>query len=152
MRKKSAGKKLSISRRYVFLNHTADAKFQAFGRTLEEAFTNAALATASLMWDADEIGRKIQHTISIRGKDLERLLLSFLEEIIYLLDTQNFLLGAASDVQIEKRDKDYRLTAVFLGDECSSKYNIYGEVKAITYNEMIIKENDHVTLQVVVDM
>jgi SHS2 domain-containing protein len=35
--------------RYRFLRHTADAKFQAFGTTLEEAFINAALATASLM-------------------------------------------------------------------------------------------------------
>ena len=33
--------------RYKFLAHTADAKFQAFGETLEEAFGNAALATAS---------------------------------------------------------------------------------------------------------
>ncbi|MGB2763781.1 MAG: archease, partial [Candidatus Aminicenantaceae bacterium] len=32
--------------RYRFLEHTSDAKFQAFGNTLEEAFCNAALATA----------------------------------------------------------------------------------------------------------
>jgi len=37
--------------RYRILPHTADGKFRAFGATREEAFANAALAAASLMWD-----------------------------------------------------------------------------------------------------
>jgi len=40
-----------MMQKYRILPHTADAKFQAFGASLEEAFANAALATASLMWD-----------------------------------------------------------------------------------------------------
>jgi len=49
--------------RYRFLEHTADAKFQAFGKTLEEAFSNAALATASLMWDWEEIEQNVEHRV-----------------------------------------------------------------------------------------
>ncbi len=141
-----------MEQKFRYLDHTSDAKFQAFGRTMEEAFANAALATASLMWDVETIARKVRHPLSIQGKDLEQLLLHFLEEIIYLFDTKTFLLASTEEVKIEKNTNSYRLEAVFLGDDNRNKYNIYGEVKAITYSEMKIEKNDRITLQVVVDI
>ena len=141
-----------MEQRFRFLDHTADAKFQAFGRTIEEAFANAALATASLMWDTDVVDRNVRHPLSFRGGDLEQLLVHFLQEIIYLLETKTFLLGAAEEVKIKKEEDGYSLAAVFAGDNHSSHYKIFGEVKAITYNEMKIDKNDHITVQVVVDI
>lgn len=138
--------------RYRFLEHTADAKFQAFGKTLEEAFTNAALATASLIWDWEKVEKKIEYKVEIEGKDLKQLLSSFLEEIIYLLDSKMFLLSFAEKVRIEKKGNRYALKAVFKGDKYSEEYKIYGDVKAITYDEMEIEDNDHFMVQVVVDI
>lgn len=138
--------------KYRFLEHTADAKFQAFGETLEEAFCNAALATASLMWDWEGIEQNVEHRVKIEGKDLKQLLCSFLEEIIYLLDSQSFLLGFADHIKIEQKEKEYTLKAFFKGDSFTEKYKIYGDVKAITYNEMEIESNDYFMVQVVVDM
>jgi len=138
--------------RYKFLSHTADAKFQAFGKTLEEAFANAALALSSLMWNWEKIEKRKEYPVAVRGNDLPQLLNNFLEEIIYLLDTKMFLLSSAGEVKIEKKGSQYLLEALFRGDEYSSKYKIFGEVKAITYNEMKIEKNDHFTLQVVVDI
>ncbi len=138
--------------RYRFLPHTADAKFQAFGKTLEESFVNAALATASLMWDWELIDKTKEHRVKVEGKDLQQLLFSFLEEIIYLLESKMFLLGAVDEVLIEKKGKGYTLVALFRGDQYSEKHNIFGDVKAITYNEMDIKKNDRFVLQVVVDL
>lgn len=138
--------------RYKFLSHTADAKFQAFGKTLEEAFCNAALATASLMWDTKKIEKKKEHQVEIEGKDLKQLLNCFLEEIIYMLDSQMFLLGSAEKVRIEKEGSRYSLRALLRGDKYSNRYKIYGEVKAITYNEMKIEKSDHFMVQVVVDV
>ncbi len=138
--------------RYRFLEHTADAKFQAFGKTLEDAFSNAALATASLMWDWKTIEQNVEHRVAIEGKDLMQLLCSFLEEIIYLLDSRSFLLGFPEDVKIEKKESIYTLKALFRGDNFSEKYKIHGDVKAITYNEMEIENNDRFMVQVVVDM
>ena len=138
--------------RYRFLRHTADAKFQAFGTTLEEAFINAALATASLMWDWDKIEKKIEHRVEVSGKDLKQLLSSFLEEIIYLLDSKMFLLGSPENLRIEKEGSLYVLKALFKGDKYSDEYKIHGDVKAITYNEMEIEKNAHFMVQVVVDV
>jgi SHS2 domain-containing protein len=141
-----------MEQKFRFLDHTSDAKFQAFGGTMEEAFANAALATASLMWDVKTVARTLRHPVSVRGKDLEQLLLHFLEEVIYLVETKTFLFASADEVKIKKKADGFRLEAVFLGDINSDKYNIYGEAKAITYNEMKIEENDRITLQVVVDI
>lgn len=138
--------------KYRFLQHTADAKFQAFGSTLEQAFSHAALATASLMWDWESIDEEVEHRVEIEARDLEQLLVNFLEEVLYLLDSKMFLLGFASVVRIDKRDDRVFLEGLFKGDKYSDKYKIYGDVKAITYNEMEISENDHFTIQVVVDV
>lgn len=138
--------------RYRFLAHTADAKFQAFGGTLEEAFSNAALAVASLMWNWEKVEKKIEHKIDVKGRDLKQLLNRFLEEILYLLETKSFLLCSAEKVKIEKKEREYMLEAVFKGDEYSDKYKIYGDVKAITYNEMEIEDKGRFMVQVVVDI
>jgi SHS2 domain-containing protein len=139
-------------KKYQFLEHTADAKFQAFGRSLEEAFINAAYATVSLMWDRGKIERKIQRTVKVEGRDLEQLLVNFLEEILYLLDSQMFLLHSIDKIQIHGVAEMYVLECLFLGDVCGKHYRPFGDVKAITYNEMEIHTNDFFMVQVVVDV
>ncbi|UCE41986.1 MAG: archease [Candidatus Aminicenantes bacterium] len=137
---------------YKFFHHTADAKFQAFGQTLEETFSHAALAVASLMWDWKKIAKNIDIPLIVEGKDLEQLLVNFLEEILYLLDTRNFLLGLAENVSLEKKDGTWSLHALFRGDVNEGEYEIYGDVKAITYNEIIINDREPFMVQVVADI
>jgi SHS2 domain-containing protein len=139
-------------KRYQFLEHTADAKFQAFGRSLEEAFENAAYATVSLMWDREKIARNIQQPVKVEGHDLEQLLVNFLEEILYLLDSQMFLLHSVEKIQIERRDEVYVLDSLFFGDDFGEHYQPYGDVKAITYNEMEVHTKNRFMVQVVVDV
>lgn len=139
--------------RYRFLQHTADAKFQAFGATLEEAFANAALAVASVMWDWAKVARNVRLPVEARGRDLERLLYDYLEEILFLLDTRAFLLAGVDNVHIEETGEGWRLTADFVGDTNPAKYEIFGEVKAVTYNEMRIEKNaEGASVQVVIDL
>lgn len=139
-------------KKFQYLRHTADAKFKAFGRSLEEAFCHAALATASLMWDCDLIEPYIKHSVHVSGKDEEQLLLNFLEEILFLLDSQMFLMKKADGLRIEKRNGRLILDALLLGDTSSNRYQTFGEVKAITYSEMRIVKDSLVEVQVVVDM
>ena len=138
--------------RYRILPHTADGKFQAFGRTLEEAFGNAALALASLMWDWAAIEPKARHFVHVTGTDREQLLVKFLGEIIYLFETRQFLLGKVDGLRIRPQFEGFSLEAVLGGDTLSPGHELYGEVKAVTYNEMKIEACDGFTVQVVVDM
>jgi len=141
-----------MSIKYRFLNHTADAKFQAYGNSLEEAFKNAAEATANLMWSTRKVRPRIKRKVNITGKDREQLLVKFLEEILFLLDSDDFMVCSVEELSIKKERADYALEAWFLGDKISDESEIFGSVKAVTYNDMIIEGNDHYLVQVVVDV
>jgi SHS2 domain-containing protein len=139
--------------RYRFLQHTADAKFQAFGATLGEAFANAALAVASVMWDWAKVARNVRLPVGVQGQDLERLLVNYLEEILFLLDTRAFLLAGVENIRLEETEAGWRLAADFVGDTNPAKYEITGEVKAVTYNEMRIERHARgASVQVVIDL
>lgn len=138
--------------RYRILPHTADGKFQAFGQTLEEAFGNAALALASLMWDWSTVKGLVKHSVRVRGVDREQLLVKFLGEIIYLYETQRFLLGRAEGLQVRPHPEGFSLDAVLAGETLSPGHEIYGDVKAVTYHDLKIEARDGFTVQVVVDM
>jgi len=140
--------------RYRILPHTADGKFQACGATLEEAFGNAALATASLMWDWTKVEPRMRYAVRVKARDLEQLLVKFLGEVIFLFETRRFLLGEVASLTIERGEGSSRIEAVFIGDVLADRYALFGDVKAVTYNEMKIEESDCglSTVQVVVDM
>lgn len=129
---------------YKFLEHKADAKFQAFGKTLNQAFENAAIAMTSILTE-DKIKPKITKQIQVKGTDKKNLLLNFLEEILFLIDTEQFILADAK-VNI----KNLILTATLKGDKLQN-YETKSDIKAITYNQMKIKENPCI-IQVVCDI
>ena len=120
--------------KFKFLEHTADIKFQAFGNSLEEAFKNSALATKNVMFDK-KVKEKIKKKIKVKGKDNERLLYEFLEELLILLDSEDFILSYVKKIKIKKNI----LQAELIGDKASD-YNFTNGVKAITYNDMFIKQ------------
>jgi SHS2 domain-containing protein len=146
-----------MSEKYVFLDKTADAKFQAFGSTLEEAFKNSQEAMISVMYSIDEIlcyGFDEQdREIIVEGANLETLLYNFLEETIFLLNAE-FFVGLIDKIQIIHRDDTYKLKAILHGTQAINLES-HGEVKAVTYNEMFVKKDEdsgEYTVQVVVDI
>lgn len=138
--------------RYAFLPHTADGKFLAFGRTLEEAFGNAALATASIMWDWERIEPRVRHFVHVAGLDREQLLVKFLTEVIYLFETKRFLLGRVQGLRVRPQFDGFALEALLEGETLGDAHALHGNVKAVTYSDLKIEECDGFTVQVVVDM
>lgn len=138
--------------RYRVLPHTADGKFQAYGGTLEEAFGNAALALASLMWDWAAIEPALRHEVRVSGSDREQLLVKFLGEIVFLFETRQFLLGRVERLAIEPRAGGYVLEAVLAGETLAERHELYGDVKAVTYHDLKIEACGGFTVQVVVDL
>jgi SHS2 domain-containing protein len=136
-------------KKYEFFEHTADAKFRAYGKSVDEAFSNAALAMTSIMTGKEKIKPKIKKSIKIAGEDLKALLYSFLEEFLFFLDTENFLISEVK-TKISKKGGTYLLEAEALGDKASN-YKTHGDVKAVTYNAMKISKKP-VYVQVVVDI
>lgn len=120
--------------KFKFFPHTADVKFQAYGKTLEEVYENSALALINRICD-DKIESKEKINFKVNGKDLEALMYNFLEEFLYLIDAKHFL---ASKIKVKVKDKK-ELTAEIWGDN-SEGYAFEMHIKAVTYNEMFVKK------------
>lgn len=139
--------------KYIYLPHTADAKFRAFGASLDEAFMNAAYAMTDVITDHTKVKSKVKKKISIKSEDEKALLYDFLEKLLILLDAKRFLLSKVKEIKIEQSKKGFLLNALILGDTKPEKYETKTTIKAVTYQEMEIKkEKGKVTVQVVVDI
>ncbi len=147
--------------KYKYLEHTADAKFESYGKTIEEAYENATLAMANIITDTETIEPKITKDISIKSENLESLLYDWLEKLITLLELEGFLLAKVKIKKIKEIKKDtkegklhyYILTATIQGDTYKQKYELKTEIKSITYNDMEIKKDNNIwTITAVVDI
>lgn len=139
--------------KFKFFEHTADARFQAYGKNVEEAFSNAALAMFSIMVDTQSIDKKISKKISVKASDLDALLYKFLENLLLFLDTEFFFLADVKKLKISKKGSEYSLDAEVVGDKFHEKYELLGSVKAVTYNQMFVKKvKNKFVAQVVVDL
>lgn len=131
-----------------FLEHTADIKFKAKGNTLNKAFENSALAMFHSMYEK-RVDAELKNHFEVSGKDLESLLYNFLEELLFLLDSENFFL---SEIKVKIDEKKFKLQAELFGDD-AGKYPIGLDVKAVTYNNMFVKkEKNKWVCQVVLDV
>ncbi|MBD3204023.1 hypothetical protein GF327_07010 [Candidatus Woesearchaeota archaeon] len=138
--------------KFKYLPHTADAMFRSYGKGLNQAFENAALAMYNIITETKKIKPKKKKEIFVSAKRKESLLYDFLEEFLFLLDTQGFLLNKIEKLSIEKYKGKYNLKAEAYGDHYKN-YEVSGNIKSITYNEMFIREKgDSVVIQAVVDL
>ncbi len=135
--------------KYKFLKHTADVKFQAFGKNLKEVFENSVLAVSEILSKGKKVKSKKIKRISVEGGNNETLLYNLLEEIIYLLDADQFIVAKA---RVKFDEIARKMGVEFYGDD-SKKYNELEGIKAVTYNEMFVKKlGEKWVAQVVLDV
>ena len=120
---------------FEFLEHTADIKIRCKAKTLEKSFEIAAEALSNYLSQERPVKAKKVKEIKITGNDYNSLLYKFIEEILYLIDAERFIVSKAK-VALKKSI----LTARIYGDN-SSKYNIQ-QIKSPTYAEMSIKKSE----------
>src|SRR3989344_1783520 len=145
----------NIINKFKFLDHTADIKFVAHGKSCEEVFENSAYATLhSIYSEKKKVEKKKEKDIIVKGKDLKSLLYNFLDEIIYLIDSEGFLTGEIDGLKIVKeKTGQYVLHCKLFGDNAENYKNL-DHIKSVTYSEMIIEEdkNKNWLIQVVLDV
>ena len=136
---------------YKFLDHATDAIIEVTAKDLKEAFSVAADAEINLTLDQDKVEEKDQKEFSAQGKDLRYLLFSWLEEIPFVLITEGFAIRRI-EFDIEKND-GYKINAKAFGEPLDfKKHNFKVEIKAPTFYDMEIKENDQVYMRFLLDL
>jgi len=135
---------------YKFLNHTADLKVRVEEKTIEMAFISSAFALKEAIAEKINVKPKIKKKIKVSGEDLASLLYSFLEEFLFLLDSEGFLLSEIDSFKLN--NKKFEIQAQVAGDKAKN-YKFSNSVKAITYNEMKISQSKNkVVFEFVLDV
>lgn len=138
---------------YEFLDHTSEIKILARGETLEEAFDNMAKATFEVMTDTDKIKEAKTKHVTVKAQDEEKLLYDFIDELIYLLDTEAFLLKRLENTTIKKND-ELELTTKLIGDtqDDVNKYDVKSYIKSPTLSDLAIKKGKLYEITLVPDI
>ena len=157
MRKQNKPPKLIIRKTtnfqlsYKFLDHATDAIIEVTAKDLKEAFAVAADAEINLTLDQDKVEEKEEMRFSAKGKDLRYLLLSWLEEIPFLLITEGFAIKRL-EFEIEEND-GYKINATAYGETLDvKKHNFKVEIKAPTFYDMEIRQDDGVYMRFLLDL
>ena len=87
---------------------------------MEEAFSNAALAMFSIITDTKKIKKNLKKGIEAKGHDLKSLLYNYLEELLFLIDTENFLLNHIEELKIHKKTVSAGLKIIWSEQKTSS--------------------------------
>lgn len=125
---------------YTLREHTADVAVEATGQTLGEAF--AAIAeglTAAMCDDIPDTGERF--SVRQQTSDKEALLFDYLDRLIYERDVR-LVLPVEHDCTVTRDGGDWIAVASARGvplDEVVAR-----DVKAVTYSDMRIQEEDTV--------
>ncbi|MEA2069667.1 MAG: archease, partial [Asgard group archaeon] len=76
---------------FEYLEHTADVTIKAEGSDLKEAFEQAALGFYGVLTDLDKISQKKKKELTVQAEDKESLLYDWIDELIFLFDTELFI-------------------------------------------------------------
>jgi SHS2 domain-containing protein len=145
---------MSKAEKFEFLEHTADAYIAAHGKTLIEAFENAALAMFEVMTDTDKISQIEEDTVEVEAEDEYALLYSWLEALLVRFDTKNMLYSRFHISSFEENTEGFKIKATIWGEKFNPEKHIQKVgVKAATYHRMeIIQKEEKVTLEFILDI
>ena len=114
-------------------NHTADVRLRISGKSLKELFSDALRGMVTLLSDqkvADESGEKIAFNVS--APDAESLLVDFLNEALFLMQTHK---GLVSTVHFTILNKAHTEGFFFV----TPIQEFAEDIKAATYHDLSIK-------------
>jgi len=143
-----------LEKKFEFLEHIADAYIAAYGRTLEEAFENAALAMFEVMTDTSKVEAKVERTLEASGYDEYELLYDWLEKLLIEYYSDNLVFSKFKVESIERTPEGFRLRGKAMGEVFHpSRHESRVEVKAVTYSLMeIYRKNKIYVLKFVLDI
>ena len=128
--------------RYKMLEHTADAMVEAYGEDLPERFGNAAYALFDVITDVETVQPVGEMKVNVDADNPERLLVDFLQELLYLNDAENYVL-----CEFDVRIKDGELEACVRGEEFDpERHPKRAVVKGISYHGLRLEDDKIVVL------
>lgn len=136
---------------YQFLDHPADVGFVARGRSLADVFVAAAEAMCAYGWEPAHVRARETIDIRVRAASLEDLLYSWLSELLFLSDAEQWLFKSFSVKRVStlpargkgKVENLWSLAARAQGERFDRRrHRARTYIKAVTYHQLSVKEMD----------
>lgn len=126
-------------KQFNFLKHTADLKFEAFGKDVSEVFENSAKAMFSSLVKGNVKGDE-KKSIELQSDDLAELLHDWLDELLFSF-TVDGEVYKEFQVKVKEGMDGYELTAELDFDNFDSKkHEVLTEIKAVTYHDIKVEK------------
>jgi SHS2 domain-containing protein len=135
---------------YEIFEHTADAGLRVRAATREQLFVEAARGLLSIVIaNPQQIRPLSTRTMRVDGQELDYLMFDWLNEVLYTLDAEKFLVA---DCQV--RLDEQGLSATCRGEQLDpERHESDHEIKAITYHGLRVEETpDGWLAEVIVDI
>jgi len=124
-----------MENKFEVIDHTADIGIVAYGGNLNELFANAARGLFSLITDIDKIASKVSKKIELDDRDMESLLVAWLNDLLYTFEVESTIFGDF-DVTVSEGN---RLSANCYGEKVDpQRHHLRREIKAATYHNIHI--------------
>ncbi|MCY0860389.1 MAG: archease [Sulfolobaceae archaeon] len=128
-------------KKFEFFDHTSDVGIRAFGKTIDEAFENSALAVFEIMTDTSKVRPLKKIEVNVNGFDLENLLYRWIEVLLAEYD-DSLSLFSKFKVKVDKEKNS--LTGEAIGEKFDPGiHERRTVVKAMTYHELEIAEDEN---------
>ena len=119
---------------FRFLEHTADARIECVGRDFAELLESAAEGLYAVALRKRRTDMTLDRTVHVAGADREEVLVRWLQELLFLLDTERFVAARfqfepASEREVRAHARGYACAA----DERAE------EVKSATYQQLCVR-------------
>ncbi len=126
-------------KRYEQIPHTADIAAKIYGKDIPELFENAAFAMFDMMADMEGLAGTEEVKITLEALDTEDLLVSWLNELLYLSYSKALLFYRFHISSLERN----KLLAGVTGQKLRPyKKRLNVEIKAATYHDISIEKRD----------
>jgi len=137
-------------RAYEVFDHTADVGIHVFGTTLPELFTHAAQGMESLMVAPEQIQKYVTREITVEGHDVVSLLIAWLNELVFLFDTEYLLFCA---FEIDAFTETSLHGRAFGEPYDAQRHDLSSAIKAVTWHEASVEPtNDGYRASIIFDI
>lgn len=122
---------------FKILDHTADVRITAAGRTIEDLFINAARGMFFLLCDKPPALKKktVQKTVRFSGADNEMLLVAWLQELLYQYTEKRYYPIQYTSVSLKPPKGHARIQTLQLKRD---DLRIKQDIKAVTYHQLCV--------------
>jgi SHS2 domain-containing protein len=139
-----------MKKRFEILDHTADIGLIVYGENLRVLYENAGEAFFHIITDLRKVRRRVEKRIDIKGESLDRLMVDWLSELLYLHDVESLLFKGFKVDSVGEGG----LKAIVKGEPFQEGVHVIKtEVKAVTYHQIEVRqENGRWRAQIILDL